>query len=308
MPATPPGWPFFAPSTEAAVAAALDLAELAPGEHLVDLGCGEGQVLVAAARRGAHVTGIESDADLAATARQALEDEGLSSQGRVVVANLFESHLLLSLPQRPDVLFTYLSPATLQRLTPALRRLSDHVAIRLVVVDFPVPDLVPDRSASQAWLYRLPGRLRRARPAEVGWPTAGTLCVMPPEVSSLTCLEPVHSGGPVELRLTGDLSAHATAVAGCDAADRGRPVAVDLRWQPRPAGTLAHGTVHLAGLDPHPLTVLFAEEEQGQWDLADEGCEALAERVRAQPTPTTARQLLDPLGCWPSPNFGSSGP
>jgi hypothetical protein len=101
----------------------------------------------------------------------------------------------------------------------------------------------------------------------------------------------------VELHLTGDLAAHATAATGRDTADRGRPVAVDLRWQPRPAGTLAHGTVHMAGLDPHPLTVLFAPEEQGQWDLAPEGCEALAERLDAHPAPTTARQLLDPLGC-----------
>lgn len=311
--ATPPGWPFFAPSADDAVARAFDLAELTPGDHLVDLGCGDGRVLVAAAQRGAVVTGIECDEDLAAEAMAALRSAGAARRSRVVVADLFQPDVLRTLTPPPDVLFSYLSPATLQRLTPALRRLR---GTRLVTVDYAVPDLVaeagddppdhgtgPDGPAGEqlggveptngsARLYRLPGRLRRARPAQVGWSSAGTLCVMPTEAASLTYLEAVHPGGHVELHLTGELGDHASYATGCDRVDPGRPVAVDLRWQPRPPGTLAHGEVHLTGLPPHPLTVLFADDDQGHWDLSPDGATTLATRLRSEPPPATTHALL----------------
>ncbi len=37
----------------------LDIAKVGKGTHFIDLGCGDGKVLLAAARRGAHVTGYE---------------------------------------------------------------------------------------------------------------------------------------------------------------------------------------------------------------------------------------------------------
>jgi SAM-dependent methyltransferase len=343
----PPGWPFFAPSSDGTVTRALDLAELAPGEHLVDLGCGDGQVLLAAAKRGAIVTGVECDEDLAASAMAALRAAGFAERSRVVVADLFTPDLLQTLAPPPTVLFSYLSPAVLQRLTPTLRGLR---GVRLVTVDFALPDLVPDAGydpapaadpaepdgsggpdqppgldelagfddsdaldATDDWaspdgaaatngsarLYRLPGRLRRPRPGQVGWSSVGTLCVMPTEVASLTCLDATAPGGPIDVKLTGSLTEHASSVTGCDSAEPGRPVAVDLRWQPRPHGTLAHGQVHVPGLEPHSLTVVYSDEDQGQWDLTDEGCTSLANHLGSAslPHPATAKDLLKILDC-----------
>src|SRR5438132_12106126 len=51
---------------------ALDLAELTPGKHLLDIGCGAGGALVIARRRGAEVTGLDAAANLAAIARERL--------------------------------------------------------------------------------------------------------------------------------------------------------------------------------------------------------------------------------------------
>jgi SAM-dependent methyltransferase len=298
---TPPGWPFFAPASGDAVEAALDLAGLQAGEHLVDLGCGDGQVLVAAARRGARVTGVEIDDDLAVDARQALADAGVpDDRGRVVVADLFDPALFSSGVDGADVLFSYLSPATLQRLTPTLR--DRPAGTRLVTVDFAVPDLVPAAVEGPAQLYRLPGRWRRPRRRRIGWPTdgAGTLCIAAADVSSLSCLTAVHAGGPVRLQLTGEVAGHAAVAAGTDEAEPGGPVAVDIRWTPRPAGTLATGAVCVDGLPVHPLTVLFTDAtatDHGQWNLTDEGCESLAARLADStlPPPTTAADLLDAL-------------
>jgi SAM-dependent methyltransferase len=51
----PPYLPTLAPQ----VKTALDLLDLKPGQRMLELGCGDGKVLVAAAKRGWKVTGIE---------------------------------------------------------------------------------------------------------------------------------------------------------------------------------------------------------------------------------------------------------
>jgi SAM-dependent methyltransferase len=289
---TPPGWPFFAPAELEAIERALDLADLQEGEHFVDLGCGDGGVLVAAARRGAWVTGVECDPDLADQARQALAREDLDDHAAVVVGDLFQPDLLGDAV--PDVLFSYLSPATIQRLVPALRHLD---GARLVTVDFTTPDLVPDATAGASHLYHLPGEWRPSERKRVGWPSdgAGTLCIAAAEVSSLTCLTPVHRGGPVRVSLSGEVARHAEVAAGADDADRGRPIAVDIRWKPRDPGTLATGALCLDGLEPHPLTVLFTESDHGQWNLTPAGNTALTTRLTHPdlPPPTHAADLLD---------------
>lgn len=306
---TPKGWPFFAPSQEDAITAALDLADVRPGERFVDLGCGEGHVLVEAARRGARVLGIECNAALVETAREALAEAGLPDAGDVIVGDIFDPSAYQHRtgdagdgdgprdPATPDVLFSYLSPASLQRLTPVL---SSWPGARLVTVDFDVPDLEPDDTRGPARLYRLPGRTRQlaADPGSLGWPSAGTLCLMPPGVNSLTSFELVHKGGPVSATLRGGIARHAALAVGADRAEPGQPVAIDIRWRERGEPTLAQGLIEVEGHRPHPVTVLFAEQDQGQWDLSPDGCADLDTRLRRRslPRPTTAKELLDALG------------
>jgi SAM-dependent methyltransferase len=277
------GWPFWAPSDPGTVESALDLAGLQPGDRFIDLGCGDGQVLVAAGLRGARVVGVEIDEDLAEHAREALRVHDLA--GDVVVGDL------LDLDLRADVIFTYLAPGTLQRLLPTLQRLR---GTRLVTVDFAVPDLVADAVEGQAHLYRLPGkRGRRRTPA---WSTAGTLVVAPADRSSLTCLDLHHTGGPVVTAVSRPLRAVGTFRTGTDEAERGRPVAIDVRWDEVAAGVVATGTVEVRGLPPHHLTVAFTDDpdEEGAWDLSDEGASGLAEALRRRTgRPRTPGELLD---------------
>lgn len=49
----------YVPTHSAQVAIALDLLDLKPGQHLVDVGSGDGRVLIAAAERGIKATGYE---------------------------------------------------------------------------------------------------------------------------------------------------------------------------------------------------------------------------------------------------------
>mmetsp|Transcript_8251 Transcript_8251/g.22021 ORF Transcript_8251/g.22021 Transcript_8251/m.22021 type:complete len:183 (+) Transcript_8251:3470-4018(+) len=62
----------FYPSSLSTVERMLNLTECGPKDTLFDLGAGDGRVLIAAAQRGAKAIGYELDAELVATARQAI--------------------------------------------------------------------------------------------------------------------------------------------------------------------------------------------------------------------------------------------
>jgi SAM-dependent methyltransferase len=141
------GWPFWAGTSDERVDEALRLAGLRPGERLLDLGCGDGRVLLRAAEAyGARVSGVELGAGLAATARQRLAAAAVD--GTVLEAD-FEL-----VPIEADVVFAFLSPATLQRLRPRLGVLPSHA--RVVTTGYPVPGWLPNGLGDRVYLYRLP--------------------------------------------------------------------------------------------------------------------------------------------------------
>lgn len=279
-------WPFWAPSQAAAVEAALDLAEVGPGSRVVDLGCGDGQVLLAAATRGAQVAGIENDAALVDEATTNLRRAGVDAH--VSTGDLFDPDL--DLGPEGAVLFTYLAPATLQRLLPVVRDRRDL----LVTVDFAVPGLVPHRRSDPARLYRLPGR-RRPVPAP-GWPSAGTLVATDPDCQALSCLDLVHPGGPVRLRLSRNLVGVVDAVTGADELDGPAHLAVDLRWDELDTGTVVGGWIDVSGVGRHELFVVVTEEDHGMWELTEGATAGLRRALRRRQPPTTLAALLAATG------------
>ena len=67
----------FAPDLEPAAEHVVELAELHPGECVLDLGCGTGNAALLAARAGAAVTGIDPASRLLEIARERLAADGL---------------------------------------------------------------------------------------------------------------------------------------------------------------------------------------------------------------------------------------
>lgn len=61
----------FWPTPEPLVERMLDLAEVGPGDRLIDLGCGDGRIVIAAARTGANALGADIDAERIAEAETA---------------------------------------------------------------------------------------------------------------------------------------------------------------------------------------------------------------------------------------------
>lgn len=266
------GWPFWAATSDERIELAFDLAELQPGEHLIDLGCGDGRVLLrAASYRRARVTGVELDPDLAARARALLAEHDID-RATVVEADFSDVDL-----SDVDVVFAYLSPATLQRLEPHLAA-NLRPKARLVTTGYAVPGWEPDGRGERCYLYRPPLTVRPVDRTRRGWDSAGVLVALPPETQTLVGVKLHAHGGRLEVRIAdGDLAGVAALRTGADHPDAGDEIVVDVRVDPRPRGTRVAGTLELVGRDEPPFGVFAVVDDgpSGVWGLSATGCDAV---------------------------------
>lgn len=264
------GWPFWAATSDERIERAFDLAGLADGEHLVDLGCGDGRVLLrAAVLRGARVTGVELDPALAATARQLLADH--DARGEVLEGDFAEAPL-----DDADVVFAYLSPAILQRLRPRLGAL--RPGARIVTTGYAIPGWDPVELGGRCYLYRVPVVASDVDRSRRGWDGGGVLVSQRPDSPSLVAVKLHHPGGPVDVRVAAGADAGRLSVrAGADAADPGDEVVVDLRFEAAPAGTLLAAVLDAGPSVGAPFQVFAAvhDGDPGVWGLSPEGCDAV---------------------------------
>lgn len=264
------GWPFWAGTSDERVDEALRLAALRPGERLLDLGCGDGRVLVRAAETfGAEVSGVELDPRLVVTARQRLAAAGV--EGTVLEAD-FEL-----VPIEADVVFAFLSPATLQRLRPRLAVLPSHV--RVVTTGYPVPGWLPQDLADRVYLYRLPPDEQPVDRRLRGWVSPGALVSVTPRAPALVAVRVQTGGGPVTVGVTGaSLEGWLTTRVGADDVAPGEPVVVDLRFEPAPEGQ-ASGTLEAEGAGSFRLFAVADAGEPGIWGLSESGCDLVADAM-----------------------------
>lgn len=83
----------YVPTAPELVAFMLDLAGVGPGDRLIDLGSGDGRLVVAAARRGADALGVERDPALIAAAEAAARAAGLERRAAFRREDLFATTL-----------------------------------------------------------------------------------------------------------------------------------------------------------------------------------------------------------------------
>jgi hypothetical protein len=109
----------------------------------------------------------------------------------------------------------------------------------------------------------------------------------------------VHPGGDVVVELDrdplnrGNLANALTLALGADRVSRGQEVAVDVRWEPMPEGTVVHGAIHVDGLADLTLASVVSEEEHEVWELNDVGVARLRARLHAlEPPPRSVAELL----------------
>jgi dienelactone hydrolase len=118
----------FVPTAANVVDAMLDLANIKPGDVLIDLGSGDGRIVMAACKRfGIHATGVEIAPELVRQSRALADQNNLSAEAKFVQADLFTYNL------RPATVVTmFLTPGVnlrlrsklLQELRPGTRIIS----------------------------------------------------------------------------------------------------------------------------------------------------------------------------------------
>jgi SAM-dependent methyltransferase len=152
-------------SPERAVDKMLEMASLKPGETLYDLGCGDGRILIAAAKRyNVKAVGIEISGRLAKTAAENVKKAGLQDQVKVVHGDFMKTDL-----GGANVVTLYLATAANDTLRPNLERYL-HPNTRVVSYDYPIPGWKPvDTSETEGrygathtiYLYEVPNSLKK---------------------------------------------------------------------------------------------------------------------------------------------------
>jgi SAM-dependent methyltransferase len=156
----------FVPTPPESVDTMLAMAAPRAGERLVDLGCGDGRIVVAAAERyGCRAIGYDIDPRRIAEAHQRIATAGVGALAEVHRRDLFDVEL-----SNADVVTLYLLPQLNAKLTPQLLAL--RPGARVVSHDFPIEGVLPDRVVQDYlprlnlyktyFLFTAPLRLQRA--------------------------------------------------------------------------------------------------------------------------------------------------
>lgn len=241
----------YVPSPDGVVAEMLDMAQVGPDDFVIDMGSGDGRIVLTAAKlRGARGLGIEIQPDLVALSQEAARRQGIADKVSFVRQDLFRTDV-----SKATVVTIYLLPDTVNMLAPKLQG-ELRPGTRVLSHDYPLAGWLPEshrefeqpekKSATGipkavVYLYRVPaqvgGRWRVTAPADLA---------RQPMVLSLRQqwqkLDGMASLGGREVPLT-DVALRGESVVFAFPAGRGRPARVDARA----VGGAIEGTVTIDG-------------------------------------------------------------
>ena len=136
----------------------LEIAKVKPGETVLDLGSGDGRILIAAVEKyKAKAIGVEISPKLVAEAAVRIQRAGLADQVRVIHGDVLQADLTGA-----DVVTMYLATQTNAELRPRLEKFLKPGA-RVVSHDYAVPGWKPKRvekldgrQGHMIYLYEMP--------------------------------------------------------------------------------------------------------------------------------------------------------
>src|SRR5687767_13190231 len=84
----------YVPTPQVVVEEMLSMAKIGPKDFLIDLGSGDGRIVITAAKKfGAQGFGVDLDTYLLGIARESAKKEGVPERAQFVEQNLFETDL-----------------------------------------------------------------------------------------------------------------------------------------------------------------------------------------------------------------------
>lgn len=130
----------YVPTPQVVVDTMLTMAKVSPQDFIIDLGSGDGRIVITAAKKfGARGFGVDLDEVLLKRANENAKREGVADRVRFVEQNLFETDL-----SKATVITTYLLPEMNERLRPKILRLKPGT--RVVAHDYHMGEWQPDEN------------------------------------------------------------------------------------------------------------------------------------------------------------------
>ena len=115
----------------------LDMAQVTRDDRVIDLGSGDGRLVIAAARRGARALGVEYDTALIDVAKRNAMRAGVAERAAFVQGDLYAADF-----SDATVLALFLLPDNLRELSPKFAALKPGT--RIVTNRFGIPGWTPD--------------------------------------------------------------------------------------------------------------------------------------------------------------------
>jgi hypothetical protein len=130
----------YVPTPQVVVDAMLRMAKVGANDYVIDLGSGDGRIVITAAKKhGARGFGVDLDTHLLKIANANAKKEGVADRARFIEQNLFETDL-----SPATVITSYLLPSMNEQLRPKLLQLKPGT--RVVAHDYAMGEWDPDDS------------------------------------------------------------------------------------------------------------------------------------------------------------------
>jgi SAM-dependent methyltransferase len=144
----------FVPTPNDVIEKMLELAKVTPRDVVYDLGCGDGRIVIAAAKKGARAVGIDIDPKRISEANANAKAEKVTDKVRFIENDLFEADI-----GEATVVTLYLLNRLNEKLKPKLLK-ELKPGTRIVSHAFDMGDWKPEQTAqvggTSVYLWRIP--------------------------------------------------------------------------------------------------------------------------------------------------------
>lgn len=136
-------------TTDKSVDKMLELAKVTSGDVVVDLGSGDGKIVIEAAKLGATAIGYEINPLLVLLSRRKINAVGLKNRATIYWKSFWKADFT-----NVSVVMVYLFPHLMGRLWQLLNK-KIKPPIRIVANDYPFPAVNPSKIVNKIYLYKL---------------------------------------------------------------------------------------------------------------------------------------------------------
>jgi hypothetical protein len=190
----------WVPTPDEVVDRMLTMAQVGPNDFHMDLGSGDGKIVIAAAKRGAKAVGIEYNPDMVKLAQDNAQKQGVNEKASFRRADIFQTDFT-----QATVITLYLLPALNMKLRPQILQM--RPGTRVVSHSFTMEDWEADEISTmdgrRAYFWVVPAQVMGSWTLETGGQTSELALEQTfQKINGTVALGAVH-GGLREARLRG---------------------------------------------------------------------------------------------------------